>query len=185
MDDIVIPQALIWLVIGIGVFVQFLREFAGLEPYKRFIPYLTIGIGIGGAYFGGTGFPGCVEIGVAIGLMAAGGYDAIKAFQRQTPTAETRGNALPSIPLDSIPPMPAVKGPSLNALTIPLCAALLLLGGCAGPLFSAQQRLRVQQAAAIVGELDTRCQAGDEAACREGLSRAAETLAILAADGEQ
>ena len=153
MDDITIPQTLVWLVIAIGILVQFLREFQAVNTYSRFIPYLCIGLGVAGAYLSGSGFPGCVQIGVAIGLMAAGGYDAIKAFSKPA-SSKTMASVL-------------------------LLCGVLAMGGCAGPLLIAEQKMLLNQSSVIVDELDRRCQAGDDAACREGLSRAAETLRIL------
>jgi len=175
MDDIVIPQSLLWLVIGIGVLVQFLREFAAVEAYKRFIPYLCIGLGAAGVkLFGGLPLADCVQLGVAIGLMSAGGYDALNAFKLRQPPA----SGLPPVPASDVPAMPSVTTP-----LIALCAALLLLAGCAASLFNPALKARLNQTSLVVDEFDRRCQAGDDAACREGLARAAQTLQILATEG--
>lgn len=158
--SVTIPENLLWIVIGIGVIVQFLREFEVVNTYKRFIPYFCIALGTVGAYFDGSGWPGCIQMGVAIGLMSAGGYDAITAFsgaKKSTAAAATT--------------------------TAALVCVLLLIGGCTSPLFTFQQKALLSQSSIVVTELNTRCQAGDDQACKEGLAKAAETLSILAADG--
>lgn len=185
MEGIVIPQGLIWLVVGIGVLVQFLREFEAVERVKRFIPYLCIALGaVGVKLFGGLPVADCVQLGVAIGLMAAGGYDALTAFsaaKKDAAELTSHVNLFDSDP--AAPPMPSGVKPPLSML-IALLALLLLAGGCSAPLFTAEQKLLLNQSSAVVSELDTRCQAGDDQACREGLHAAAETLRRLAADGQ-
>lgn len=69
-----------------------------------------------------------------------------------------------------------------KTLIIFVGAVVLLVGvsGCVNPLYEAEHRQLINRQAAIVGELDERCADGDEQACREGLSQAAETLRTLA-----
>lgn len=170
MDTIIIPDGLLWIVLGISVLVQFLREFSAIEPYKRFLPYLCIALGAAAVWlFGGLPLADCIQLGVAIGLMAAGGYDALAAFAKKT-------EALPDNPSSIVPPQS-----SLIAL---IAVGLLFVGGCAAPLFTPIQRLRLDQAVVIVEEFDSRCQAGDDQACRDGLAKAAQTLRILATDDQ-
>ena len=60
-----------------------------------------------------------------------------------------------------------------------LAVGVLLVAGCGGPLYTAEHRLLIDRQAALVTELNVRCQAGDDAACRDGLDAAATTLEIL------
>ncbi|MCE5184947.1 MAG: hypothetical protein LLF76_02335 [Planctomycetaceae bacterium] len=155
MESVTIPQSLMYMVVLISIIVQFIREFTQLEKYKRFIPYACILMGIAGSFFG-VGFPDCIMVGVAIGLMSAGGYDAITAFSAKK-IAEAAKAAVPFI----------------------LIALVLFVAGCPNPLFTQEQQLLLQQAEPIVTELDTRCQAGDQQACTDGLHQAAITLQAL------
>lgn len=193
MDGITIPDGLLWIVIGISVLVQFLREFESVEKLKRFIPYLCIVMGaVAVKVFGDYAIAECVQLGVAIGLMAAGGYDAIAAFSIDKKLAALDNDfadlvktTLTDTPKTNGTPAEEAKTASPPALPLlPLLIGLMLFAaGCAEPLFTAQQRLHLAQSSIIVTELDTRCQGGDDVACREGLSRAAETLRILTQEG--
>ena len=60
-----------------------------------------------------------------------------------------------------------------------LCLMLLFFAGCSKVQMSPEYRYQVESAAVIVGELDKRCSEGDETACREGLSKASETLNLI------
>ncbi|MCE5186065.1 MAG: hypothetical protein LLF76_08075 [Planctomycetaceae bacterium] len=157
MESVTIPQSLMFIVVIIGVVVQFLRDLASLDKFKRFIPYVSILAGIIYSFFS-IGYPDCIMVGIAIGLMASGGYDAINTFSDKK-IAETAKTAAPLI----------------------LIVLLLFVAGCPHPLFTQEQQLLLQQAEPIVTELDTRCQAGDQQACTDGLHQAAITLQALTA----
>lgn len=85
-NTVSVPENLIWAVVAIGILIQFVREFPAVEKVSRFLPYLAIAFGIIAAKISGVPFPDVISMGVAIGLMAAGGYDAIKAFSAKSKT---------------------------------------------------------------------------------------------------
>jgi len=60
-----------------------------------------------------------------------------------------------------------------------LIVTMFCVIGCSEVQMSAQYRQALEQSTIVVGELDQRCQAGDNVACKEGLHRAAETLDLL------
>ena len=55
-------------------------------------------------------------------------------------------------------------------------AVVCLFTGCSAVQMSPPYRQTVQMSAIRVAELDKRCQAGDEVACKEGLAAASKTL---------
>lgn len=55
----------------------------------------------------------------------------------------------------------------------------LLLVGCSAVQMTPSYRQTVQMSAIRVAELNKRCQAGDEAACKEGLAAASKTLDLI------
>ena len=57
----------------------------------------------------------------------------------------------------------------------------LLLVGCSDVQMSPQYSSQVRRAAIVIAELNSRCQDGDEEACRAGLSGASETLDLIVA----
>lgn len=178
MEAVTIPQSLIFVVAIIGIVVQFLREFAALDKFKRFIPYVSIVCGIVYSFFT-VGYPDCVMIGIAIGLMASGGYDAVHSFS----DSKKFDLIVPGNPSNINTGMTAkTANPQTGALPpLILLCSLLFLTGCPHPLFTQEQRLNLQQAEIVVTELDARCQAGDAQACKDGLHQAAITLQQLTA----
>ena len=62
-----------------------------------------------------------------------------------------------------------------------LVLLLIFAAGCGGVRMSAPYAQAVEQSAIVVSELDKRCQAGDDLACKEGLHVAAETLDLIVA----
>lgn len=62
-------------------------------------------------------------------------------------------------------------------LTMAVC--LLLAAGCSAVQMSPSYRQTVEASAIRVAELNKRCQAGDEAACKEGLDAASKTLNLI------
>lgn len=157
MDNVVIPENLLWIVIGIGIVVQFLREFKWMSKCRRFIPYFAIILGVAGAYFDGVEFPACIQMGVAIGLMAAGGYDAIKAF-----------NTKKVFPV------------------LLILIGLFCFSGCGDVSLSPPYKTALQVSVVNTSVLNARCQGGDLVACRKGLEEASKTLQLLldASNGE-
>ncbi len=158
MESVTIPENLMFIVVIIGIVVQLLREFASLDKFHRFIPYVSILCGIVYCFFS-IGYPDCIMIGVAIGLMASGGYSAINAFSATKKLEDA-----------------AAQSSVVKTLSLILVAVLLFLPGCTASLFTAEQQALLQESQVIVSELDTRCQAGDPNACRDGLHQAAITL---------
>lgn len=68
---------------------------------------------------------------------------------------------------------------TLKAGAVMLLASLLLVGGCSKVQMSSDYGRVVEQSALVVGELSTRCQGGDDLACKEGLRVAAEMLDLV------
>lgn len=66
-----------------------------------------------------------------------------------------------------------------SKLPVILLIGSVMLNGCGGVRLSAQYKQELQNATAIVTELNKRCQAGDEQACQAGLQEAAYTLELL------
>jgi len=62
---------------------------------------------------------------------------------------------------------------------IVIVAVCLLLAGCSAVQMSPPYRQTVESSAIRVSELNKRCQAGDEQACKEGLDAASKTLDLI------
>lgn len=58
-------------------------------------------------------------------------------------------------------------------------AIVCLLAGCSEVQMSPPYRQSVQASAIRVAELNKRCQAGDQTACKEGLAAASSTLNLI------
>ena len=123
---------------------------------KPFMPLISLAIGIAGAYF--TQQPNSIVTGIVIGGAASFGFDIFKGI-----------------------------GPKV----LLICLIMLISVGC----LPVQDRpiqmtpvleVQVSLAATTTDILNTRCQDGDEDACKKGLSLANETLQLIIAglDGE-
>ena len=64
-------------------------------------------------------------------------------------------------------------------LVWPLVFCMLFFAGCGGVQMSPRYAQALEQSAIVVGELNTRCQDGDDLACKGGLRVASETLDLL------
>ena len=79
-----------------------------------------------------------------------------------------------------------------QSLLVFATTSTLFLAGCGGVQMSPRYAQSLEQSEITVGELNTRCQAGDDLACKGGLRVATEALNLLvdalhgkgAADGE-
>ena len=60
-----------------------------------------------------------------------------------------------------------------------LVAVVCLLAGCSEVQMSPPYRQTVEMSAIRVAELNKRCQAGDQTACKEGLAAASSTLNLI------
>jgi uncharacterized membrane protein len=175
-----VPNELLWAVMGVAVIMQFARQFAAVEQYKRFLPYAAIGLGVAAALIAGVAFPACIVTGITIGLMAAGGYDAIKSFGKK-PAIDAEG----SWTTTGAAADPAEQGkaiaPTVTKLLIVLfvLAVVLFGAGCNPVRLPAAYDMQVRQAAIVTAELNKRCQAGDCEACKAGLETSTETLALI------
>jgi len=58
-------------------------------------------------------------------------------------------------------------------------ALLLLLVGCSSVRMTPPYQQTVEMSAIRVAELNSRCQEGDDAACKDGLSAASKTLELI------
>lgn len=60
-----------------------------------------------------------------------------------------------------------------------VAVCLLLLAGCSDVQMTPPYRYAVKMSAIRVAELNKRCQAGDQQACKEGLDAASSTLNLI------
>ena len=60
-----------------------------------------------------------------------------------------------------------------------LILSILLISGCSKVQMSPEYRQVTEMSAINVAELNRRCQDGDAEACKQGLSKASETLNLL------
>ena len=60
-----------------------------------------------------------------------------------------------------------------------LILTVLLISGCSKVQMSAEYRQVTEMSAINIAELNRRCQDGDDMACKEGLSKASETLNLI------
>ena len=82
MENIEIPTKFLALIPVVVLIIKYLRVVPAIEKIKSYLPLVSMGIAIGLAYIVG----GAIEVwyepilpGIAIGLMAAGGYDTLKS----------------------------------------------------------------------------------------------------------
>jgi len=68
---------------------------------------------------------------------------------------------------------------NLRLFVLVVVCGLLFFAGCGGVRMSPRYAQVLEQSAIVVGELNTRCQAGDDPACKGGLRVASETLDLL------
>jgi len=68
--------------------------------------------------------------------------------------------------------------PSILGVLI-LLAGVLMFAGCSKVRMSSEYAVQLEISALNVSELNKRCQAGDDVACKEGLNEAAKTLNLL------
>jgi hypothetical protein len=156
-----VPENAMWIVMGVAVFIQFLKEFQMFtNGYGKFLPYVAILLGIGGTGINDVcvsnlpfSLPNMITGGIGCGLMAIGSYETLKKI----------GTKLPSIP---------------KSLVILLCLALFI-SGCGKVWMSADYERQVKTMNKVVAERDKRCQAGDANSCRDGLHAAATTLQLI------
>lgn len=67
-----------------------------------------------------------------------------------------------------------------RTIIVAVCLLLnILLAGCSQVQMSPPYRQTVKMSAVRVAELNKRCQAGDQQACKEGLSAASSTLNLI------
>jgi hypothetical protein len=89
METFVVPEGMAGAAFVIAAVIALLREFKWVADRSRFLPYLSMGLGIAAAYLVHRLQPasdqpaaellnGILQMGVMIGLLASGGYDAIK-----------------------------------------------------------------------------------------------------------
>jgi len=64
-------------------------------------------------------------------------------------------------------------------IVVALLLFCLLIAGCNQVQMSPPYRQSVKMSAIRVAELNKRCQAGDETACKEGLAAASKTLNLI------
>ena len=64
-----------------------------------------------------------------------------------------------------------------NRILVWLVFAMMFLTSCTS--MPAEYGLLIEKSAIVVGELNERCQAGDDAACKEGLKGASKTLDLI------
>lgn len=150
LENFTVPGNMAWIPIAVGVIILFLREFKSINDRKRFLPYLSILLSIGGVLLMKSPFPECITQGIMIGLMAAGGYDALKAVKEKLSGTA----AVMLISLVLILPLSAC-----NPIQMPVEYADL-----------------VERSAINLRVLNERCQAGDEKACRDGCIVGSKTL---------
>lgn len=64
-------------------------------------------------------------------------------------------------------------------IIIAVCLLMVCLNGCSEVQMSPPYRQTVEASAIRVAELNKRCQAGDQMACKEGLDAASSTLNLI------
>jgi hypothetical protein len=68
---------------------------------------------------------------------------------------------------------------NLRLFILVIVCGLLFFAGCGGVRMSPPYARALEQSAITVGELNTRCQNGDDLACKGGLQVASETLNLI------
>lgn len=116
MESFVVPDGMVGIAIVIAVIIGFLREIAWVAQRSRFLPYVSIGLGIASSYLlsrlqppemsPGDLLNQILQTGVMVGLLACGGYDALK------------------IPLERIRNKPTAPMLLLALLLLPACTGL-------------------------------------------------------------
>jgi len=154
---ITFTPTMIVLVGGVAAFLQGLKthiieKYPRLDCVKAFLPIVAILTGWLLAMATKQTDP--LISGVLIGMAASWGYDMFSGLSNG-------------------------KKPIIAPVLIVCCLGILIGGGCNKMQMSPQYQQVLEMSAINVGELDKRCQGGDEVACKAGLHLASRTLNLL------